>query len=161
MFRVFMYLHIMGAIVAFGPSFAFPVLGRLTAREPRHRNFTLRAIDTVHMRLMLPVTLTMLVSGAGLIYFGHVDPLQPWLVTSLAIFFLALAIGLFVQAPAMHRLIELSAQPTSPGPGADTAISRGVRDELKALQLRTRIGRNLLALSLFTIAALMIWRPGT
>ncbi|HEY7199322.1 MAG TPA: DUF2269 family protein [Candidatus Dormibacteraeota bacterium] len=160
MFRLSLYLHIMGAIIAFGPSFTFPILGRYMAREPQHRNFTLRAIETIHLRMMFPVALTMLVSGAGLIYFGQVDLAQPWLIASLVIYFLALGVGLFLQGPAMSRLIEISSRPMPVGPGAATAIAPELKRELHGLRLRTQVGRNILALSLFTIAALMIWRPG-
>lgn len=160
MYSVCLYLHIMGAIAAFGPSFTFPVISGLIKREPQYRNFALRAIHAIHFRLMFPVTLTLLVSGGGLIYFAHVDLTEPWLLTSLALFFLALGVGLFVQGPAMHRLIELSAAPLSDGPGAATAIPAEVKQELRGLSRRTRIGRYILTISLFSIAALMIWRPG-
>ena len=38
-----LFLHIGGAIIAFGPTFAFPILGAMAAAEPLHANFVLRA----------------------------------------------------------------------------------------------------------------------
>ena len=36
---IFLFLHVMGAIVAFGPTFsAFPIVGQLAGKEPQHCN---------------------------------------------------------------------------------------------------------------------------
>src|SRR5947207_2853770 len=37
---LFLFLHVMGAIVAFGPSFALPLIGAASARAPRDRSAT-------------------------------------------------------------------------------------------------------------------------
>ena len=39
---ILLFLHIGGAIVAFGPTFAFPILGPMAGKEPQHANFALR-----------------------------------------------------------------------------------------------------------------------
>jgi hypothetical protein len=38
---LFLYLHIAGGIVAFGPTIAFPFIAARAAQEPMHGNFVL------------------------------------------------------------------------------------------------------------------------
>lgn len=98
MFELFLFLHIAGAIVAFGPTLAFPIIGIQARREPQHANFAMRLGDVIQRRLVLPVALSMLVSGIGLMYFGEVG-LRPWLVASLVIYAAAMGLVLLVMLP--------------------------------------------------------------
>ena len=34
-----LFLHVIGAIIAFGPVFSFPLIGAAGGREPMHANF--------------------------------------------------------------------------------------------------------------------------
>ena len=43
---LFLFLHVGAAIIAFGPTFAFPVIGGMAAKEPMHGNFAIRAEST-------------------------------------------------------------------------------------------------------------------
>ena len=43
MFQLMLFLHIVGAIIAFGFGFAVPVIGKMAAAEPQHANWFLRA----------------------------------------------------------------------------------------------------------------------
>ena len=42
LFPYLLFLHVLGAIVAFGPTFAFPFIGALGGAEPQHANFATR-----------------------------------------------------------------------------------------------------------------------
>jgi uncharacterized membrane protein len=155
MYRVFLYLHIMGAIVAFGPSFTFPLIGFMMRQEPEHRLFALRTIEVIHHRLIVPVSLTMLVSGGGLAVVTGTSPFTPWLLASLAIYALAFYVGLRIQGPAVARMIELGSRPPE-GSGGRAVVA----PEVRVLLQRSKLGRHILTVSLFTIVALMVWRPG-
>ena len=47
---LFLYLHIAGVIVAFGPAIAFPILAAKAAKEPMHGNFVLRSTEFITWR---------------------------------------------------------------------------------------------------------------
>jgi hypothetical protein len=40
-------IHILTAIVAFGPNFAMPIIARMAAQEPQHGLFALRLTDRI------------------------------------------------------------------------------------------------------------------
>ena len=56
-------IHVITAIVAFGPNFAMPIIARMAAQEPQHGLFALRLTDRIERRLVLPLALTMPISG--------------------------------------------------------------------------------------------------
>ncbi len=51
---LFLYLHIAGAIVAFGPTIAFPILASRAAKDPMHGNFVLRASESITEKVVEP-----------------------------------------------------------------------------------------------------------
>ncbi len=52
-----LFLHVMGAILAFGPTFAFSFMGAMAAREPQHANFSARQTALVSKRLVYPLAI--------------------------------------------------------------------------------------------------------
>lgn len=156
MYHIFLFLHIMGAIAAFGPSFTFPIIGKMMKKNPEHRLFALETMEVIHYRLIFPVSLTLVVSGAGLMWVTGTDIFRPWLLASVIIFALAFAVSFTVQAPAVAKMIEVGRAATSPGPGAQAMP----RPDLSKVLWRARIGRHILTVFLFATVALMIWQPG-
>ena len=48
------FLHVIGAIAGFGPSFAFPIIGAMGGAEREHGNFATRISETISGRLVYP-----------------------------------------------------------------------------------------------------------
>ena len=51
LFHVLLYLHVLGSVMALGPTFAFPIIGGLSAKEPQHGSFALRLSLAIQDRL--------------------------------------------------------------------------------------------------------------
>ena len=47
LFPYLLFLHILGAIAGFGPSFAFPIVGAMGGKEREHGNFATRVSETI------------------------------------------------------------------------------------------------------------------
>jgi hypothetical protein len=63
---IFLFLHVMGAIVAFGPVFSFPIIGRMGGAEPQHANFATRVSDTISKERVLPLAIFQGITGVAL-----------------------------------------------------------------------------------------------
>jgi hypothetical protein len=63
LFVILLFLHVMGAIIAFGPGFAAMVVGPMVAKEPQHANFYARTQLAASMKLVTPASLSMAVTG--------------------------------------------------------------------------------------------------
>ena len=147
------FLHVLSAIVAFGPTFAFAIYGAQAGKEPQHANFMARANNVVSDRLVLPLVLSMPVTGVLIIWAAGLNVMaSTWLLVAIAIYTFAVLYSLFVQRPATLRLVELSSSPPPPG-------ASGPSPEIMATVAKIRRGGMILGLAVIVIVALMVVKP--
>ena len=73
LFLFLLFLHILGAIVAFGPGFAAMVVGPMVAAEPQHANWYARTQLATARRLVTPVSDHAAVTGIAMIADPRLD----------------------------------------------------------------------------------------
>jgi hypothetical protein len=161
---VFLFLHIGAAIIAFGPTFAFPIIGGMGGKEPMFANFATRVSATIERRLVLPFALTLPLSGIGLIWTKGIDILAPtsrWLLIGIAVYVFAIAYVVFVQDPAIHKVIEMTSRPpdTAGGPPPGGPPAGGPPPALMAAVKKVQQGGMILTVALVIIFAMMIIKP--
>jgi uncharacterized membrane protein len=128
-----LFLHILGAIIAFGPGFAFAFLGAAAGREPQHANFVLRTTDFIVRRMIVPLAILQGVTGLGLVLLEGTELLSKiWLLLAIVLYGIALYVAIGLNLPNLRRLIELSTPPAA-GPPAG-----GPPPELVARVARSR-----------------------
>ena len=160
--QIFFFLHIGAAIVAFGPTFIFPLIGGMGGKEPMHVNFATRVSHAIERKVVLPVALTMPLSGIGLIWTLPINVLAPsgyWLLLGIALYLFALGFVVLRQDPAIEKVILMTSQPSGPPAGGPPA--GGPPPELMAAVKMVQQGGKILGLVLVTIFFLMIFRPGS
>jgi len=160
-FHTWLFLHVTAAIIAFGPTFVFPLIGAVSRKHPEHAGFGLLLSEVIEMRLVIPFALSMPVSGLGLAYtlgieWGH----NPWLIAGVVLYAAAIYTALVLQAPVVRKLVKMTAHAPAPvpaGPGAELA---GPPPEMAALLTRMQIQGMVLTALLISIIVLMTWKPG-
>jgi uncharacterized membrane protein len=152
MYELWLFLHILGAIVAFGFGFYAPIYGAMLSHEPQHGNWYLRASKRVSDMVLIPVAISMVVTGTLLVATsgGMARFREPWLAISLVLYVVALAIVFVLQRPTVGKVIALTATP----PGPD-----GPPPEAPALLSRLRLYGVVLLLLVVAIVALMVAKP--
>ncbi|MBM4409695.1 MAG: DUF2269 family protein [Chloroflexi bacterium] len=128
LFALFLFLHVLGAVVAFGPALSFSLIGPFGGRESQHANFTTRLQEMLARRLVVPVGLTLPITGAGMILTAQIDlAARPnwWLGIAIVIYTVLMVYAIFIQVPAVSRVVELTkggpppgAAPVNAGPGS-------------------------------------------
>lgn len=114
LFVPLLFLHVLGAIVALGPTFAFPLIGAMGKREPRYANFAVRVNHAIDDRIVIPVVLSTAVTGFGLIWVRSMPVFEPayrWLLVAIVLYVVTLAYSLFVQRPVVLRVIAMTSEP--------------------------------------------------
>ena len=150
-----LFLHVMGAILAFGPTYAYSIMASLGRKEPQHANFSARQIELIGNRLVYPLAIFQGVTGVLLIWAAGINVMSSaWLVIGIALYLFALTYALTVQRNALHRLIELSSTPPPPGapPGPPPP-------ELVATARRIAMGGMLLGITIVVIVFCMVVKP--
>src|SRR5436190_10107736 len=103
LYATFLWVHILSAIIAFGPTFTYPLLGGMVAKEPQHALFVVRFQESFTMKMLYPLGLVLLpLAGIGMILTRHI-PLfgegYRWLLVAILLFLVAAAYSTLVQTP--------------------------------------------------------------
>ena len=175
LFSLFLFLHVLGAIVAFGPALSFGAIGAFGGREPQHSNFTVRLTRMLSSRIVIPVALTLPITGALMIYFAKIDLAARqnwWLGLAIVLYAIAILFAAFVQLKAADRLIELTSGGPPPGAGGPPAGAGGPPPgapgpgprpgpppHIAAALKRVQQGGIVLSVLIVTIVLLMVVKP--
>ena len=155
-FPYLLFLHIVGAIAGFGPSFTFPIIGAMGGAEREHGNFATRVSETISGRLIYPIGITLPITGALMILVLGLDLTAKsnwWLDVAIVLYVIAYGFSFFSQRKTVERVIELTSAPPPPG-------ASGPPPELPGLIKRIQRGGMLLTVLLLSIIFLMVVKPG-
>jgi hypothetical protein len=159
LFSIILFLHVLGAIVAFGPSIgAFSIIGAMGGKEPMHGNFALRVTEAISHRVVFPLALVQGVTGVLLILVANADLTKAlWLDVAIVLYVAALAFSYFRQTPTVAKLIEMTSTP--PPPPAAGAAPSGPPPAMLALIKQLQQGGMILGLLIVVIVFLMVTKP--
>lgn len=157
-FQFWLILHIMSVLVAFGPTFAFPVMGAYASKHPEHGAAVAHLTELIERRMVIPTAILVPIFGTALIITGHFALWKSeWLLISIILFAAALAFAVLVQSRNGAALVKVvSSMPPGPPPaGAQPP------PQMTLLIKRLQLGGTYLTLSVVVIVVLMVWRPGS
>ena len=147
-----LFLHVLGAILAFGPTFAYSIMGAMAGKEPQHANFSARQTAAIGNKLVYPLAIFQGITGVLLIWAANIDPSkQPWLAAGIVLYLIAITYALTIQRNALHKLIELSSTPPAPGTPPNPEIPATVK--------KIQRGGMLLGTLVVVIVFLMVVKP--
>ena len=155
LFPYLLVLHVLGAIVGFGPTFAYTIMGAMAGREPQHANFSARQTAAISNGLVYPLAVIQGVTGVLVFVSAPSSEFKTgwWLALAILLYITALIFSLTLQRNALHHLIELTATP----PALGTPPSAEIRATVGKIQR----GGIFTAILIVTIVFLMVVKPGT
>ena len=155
LFPYLLFLHVLGAIVAFGPTFAFSFIGAMGGGEPQHANFATRVSNTLAHRLVYPIGITLPITGVAMILvrgMNLADRGYWWLGLAIVLYVIAYGFSYFFQRKLIGQVIDMTSAPPPPG-------ASGPPPELRALVARIQRGGLASSVLLVTIIFLMVVKP--
>ncbi len=159
MVQLFLFLHVMGAIVAFGPSFTFPLIGSASAKEPSHAHFGAVVSEIIERRLVLPFAMLQGVTGLVLIFLLGWNPAAQgsrWLGVGIVLYLIAIGYSVAIQAPRAARMVELTGTPPPP---PTLGAPAGPPPEIAATAKGLQQGGMFLTVLLVLIVIVMTTKP--
>ncbi len=153
--KVFLFLHVMGAIAALGPTLTYRVWTSLAEKaDAGTRAFVLRSIALLDARLPTPAFIAQAVTGVFLIWLrGWSFFSTGWLVIGVALYIAMVVTAVAVYAPAFQRQRMLAE-----AIAADPSNGEAVGAYAVAARTSTMYGIVVTALTV-VIVYLMVWKP--
>jgi hypothetical protein len=148
-------LHVLAAIVAIGPNFAFSTIRARGRSDPQHANFGTRVMHDISVRLVYPVGLVIPATGVSMILILGIDLTARafwWLDTAIVIYAGVYLYSFFVQRRIVEQIIQLTAAPPPPG-------TSGPPPGLAALATRASRGGTAMLILLVVVVSLMVVKP--
>jgi hypothetical protein len=156
LYTFFLWLHILSAIIAFGPTFSFPIIGSMVAKEPQHALFAVKFQESVTMRMLYPVGLVVLpIAGIGMILSKPINLFHAtWLIGAIVLFIIAALYSTIVQTPTGMKLMHaLEKMPPGPPPEGST----GPPPEIAAMVKKLKMGGMFLTIMVVVILVIMVF----
>ena len=153
LFPFVLFLHVLGAILAFGPTFAYSIIGAMGGKEPQHANFATRVSEAISEQRVFPLAVFQGITGVGLILVTGINLLAtPWLLIGIVLYLITISYNFFVQTPTAQKIIEMTSTPPPPG-------ASGPPPELLALIRRVQLGGMFSGVMILLIVFLMVVKP--
>ena len=150
---IFLFLHVMGAIIAFGPTFSFPIIGAMGGKEPQHANFATRVTETIVEQRVLPLAIFQGITGVALILVTGINLLATrWLLIGIVLYLIVLGYNVFIGTPTVKKIIEMTSTPPPPG-------ASGPPPELLAAIQKVQRGGMFSGLMIVLIVIVMVIKP--
>ena len=141
------WIHVLLAITALGTNITYGLWFTRAAREPDHLAFALRGIKLLDDRLANPAYGLLLITGGVMVTLGKIPWATPWLLMSLILYVIVVAIAAAGYTPTLRRQI------------AALAAGGGNSAEYQQLAARgTWIGI-LIAIMVVVIVFMMVTKP--
>jgi len=159
LFLVLLFLHIGGAILAFGPSFAMPIIGAAGGREPQHAGFATRLSETIAKQRITPLAIWVGVTGVLLIIVAGRSLGELWLSAAILLYVIALTFSFVVATPNSKKLVEATnaGPPPAPPPGAPPPS--GPPPLIAELVRKSQRNGMILGLLVVLILLMMVFKP--
>ena len=153
---LFLFLHVMGAIVVFGPTFAFPIIASQAQKSPQNGAFAAALSELIERRIVIPGAIVQGITGLALIVILGVNPLTDpawrWLLPGIVLYLIAVLFAIFVQARNAEKMVELTKNLQGP-PSAEVAA------EIAATGKALQRGGMLLTILIVLIVLIMVTKP--
>jgi Predicted integral membrane protein (DUF2269) len=161
MFQLFLFLHVMGAIVVFGPTFMFPIIARQAQKSPQNGPFAAALSELISRRVVIPGAIVQGITGVALIVIAQRDltsSANRWLISAIILYAIAISFAIFVQEKNAEKMVHLTAGGPPPGPPPAGAPA-GPPPEIAATGKKLQQGGMLLSTLIVLIVILMVIKP--
>jgi hypothetical protein len=155
-FTFLLLIHVSGAIIGLGPTFAFSIIGPAIGKQeqPAGSMALMEIMEKIERGMVLPILLvTQLASGILLIFnrglnHNFFTSGRAWLVAGIGVYIVAMAISLGINTPGLGKMIKMAKSGQAGTP------------EFGKLVKRSQTFGPILTVLALAIMILMIWKPG-
>lgn len=158
---VFLFLHVLGAILAVGPTMTYAMWATLGQKAgPAQRAFAIKGINWVDSHLATPAFIAQALTGIAMILLLEISFLHTaWLLMGVGLYVVVMILAVAVLTPVVKRQVDL-VERTAADPADD-----GLNSQLAAVTAQVRkigftAGVLTLAIVFFMVVKPTLWSAG-
>jgi uncharacterized membrane protein len=158
---VFLFLHVLGAILAVGPTMTYAMWATLGEKAgPVQRAFAIKGINWVDSHLATPAFMAQAVTGIALILLLEISFLHTaWLLVGVALYVVVMVIAVAVLVPVEKRHMDV-AERSAADPVNDSLNQEYLQITGQIRRLGFTIGIITLAIVFFMVVKPTLWSAG-
>ncbi|HEV2685199.1 MAG TPA: hypothetical protein VGW79_01040, partial [Actinomycetota bacterium] len=115
-FTFLLLIHVSGAIVGLGPSFAFSIIGPAIGKQesPQASMALMEVMEKIERGMVIPILLVVQLTSGILLIFNRslnhnfFSSHRAWLVAGIGVYIVAMAISLGINTPALGKMIKMA-----------------------------------------------------
>ncbi|MCA1727157.1 MAG: DUF2269 domain-containing protein [Actinobacteria bacterium] len=151
---LWLILHILSAIIGFGPTFVFGIVGAMVQKEPQHALFAVHLNEAIEKRLVMPAFTLLPIFGVALILSKGYDFFGTrWLLSAASIYLVMYVFGMTINR-RVSKSIAAKVEGMVAGQGGPETVT-----ELQALGKKAMRNGILLSIGFLIVLTLMVWKP--
>jgi len=155
-FSVLLVIHVMGAIIGLGPTFAFAIIGPAIGKQesPAGSMALMQIMEKIEKGLVVPILIVVQLGTGILLIFnrglnvGFFNSHRAWLVAGIGVYIVSMTIALGINTPALHKMIH-------------KAKAGQIDEEFGRLVKTSQTFGPILTILGVAIIILMVWKPGS
>jgi uncharacterized membrane protein len=158
---LFLFLHVLGAILAVGPTMTYAMWATLGEKAgPAQRAFAIRGINWVDSHLATPAFMAQAVTGIALILLLEISFIHTaWLLMGVGIYVVVMVIAVAVLVPIEKRHMDVADR--SAADPANEALNREYLDITGQIRrIGSTIGVMTLIIVFFMVVKPTLWSAG-
>jgi hypothetical protein len=158
---VFLFLHVLGAILAVGPTMTYAMWARLGEKAgPGQRAFAIKGINWVDRHLANPAFVAQALTGIALILLLEISFLHTaWLLMGVGIYVVVMITAVAVLVPIEKRHMDI-AERSAADPGNETLSQQYLQITGQIRRIGTTIGILTLVIVFFMVVKPELWSAG-
>ncbi len=146
------FVHVLAAVVAFGPTFAFPIFGAVAQKTaPRSVPAVIRGIIQVDRILVTPGLVVLLLAGIYLLAKGDISAGESWVSVGFAAVVILFGMGRGFFMPKSRQALELAER--------DLATGDELSPEFEAVLAQIETGGKISSLIVVVTIFFMVVKP--
>ena len=108
-YRIFLFVHILSAIVGLGPTFVYGSIVGMGRNEEPHARFATGVVHRLAMRMAIPLSAMIFLTGLGMIWALDRNPFQTtWLLVAMGLFIFGFTYSATVQNRQRREILMIA-----------------------------------------------------
>jgi uncharacterized membrane protein len=158
---VFLFLHVLGAILAVGPTVTYAMWAALGEKAgPAQRAFAIKGINWVDSHLATPAFMAQALTGIALILLLEISFLHTaWLLVGVGLYVVVMVIAVAVLVPIEKRHMDV-AERSAADPASEALNQQYLEVTGRIRRIGSTIGILTLAIVFFMVVKPALWSAG-